>query len=585
MKKLLFISIVFLSCFTSIAQVTFEKSFGGINIDSVSCVKKTSDGGYIICGSTNSFGAGNYDVMVTKINSYGTKLWSKTFGGTGEDHGNAIKQTSDGGYIIVGSTKNNNETNQNIYLVKIDAAGGLTWSETIGNDSADQGNDVIQTFDGGYAVTGYSDYSGTKTAYLVRVGANGSAVSEKHLTYKAEGKSLIQTADGGFVISGTMINSPGADGWNILMKVDNSGNGLWTKIFTSDYSYEGMSLMPASDGGFMIGASAENQDLNISAACLLKTNSSGGLEWTKFYNAGEGVSFQQTSDNGYIISGNRFSAPNNSDIYLIKTDSVGSQQWATVMGGANNEMAVSVIQTNDLGYMVSGSLGTSNFDGFLFKTNTTGGTSCSTNTLTVTDSLIISNEYNVMMIADLYGLMPTISFIETAFANQDITSTAICAVVTPADAVPLDSGLAEIPADTTSSPDSITAVHGPAAIKPAINGSENRIDDKGNHENEEFNKTISSIMNSEASMESLNVFPNPANGENVNISISTSKAQKVLVVVYDELGRESYSKVIFTGDSSESIFAIDPSGKLKPGIYMIAASSEKTTLMKRLIVK
>src|SRR5437762_2299823 len=103
MKKLLLISILSLSWIFSKAQTTFEKSFGGSNDDSAACVRKTMDGGYVICGSTKSFGAGNYDVYIVKINADGSKSWTKTFGGSGSDYGRSIQQTADSGYVITGS--------------------------------------------------------------------------------------------------------------------------------------------------------------------------------------------------------------------------------------------------------------------------------------------------------------------------------------------------------------------------------------------------------------------------------------------------------------------------------------------------
>ncbi|MEO5572427.1 MAG: hypothetical protein ABIT08_15330, partial [Bacteroidia bacterium] len=136
-------------------QVTFQKTYGGMGNDLAYSVQQTTDGGYVMTGYTNSFGAGNYDVYLIKTDAEGDVKWTKTFGGTDVDWGYSVQQTSDGGYIIVGWTFSFG-TNESVYLIKTDSNGDSLWTKTFGGTDFDNCSFVQQTSDGGYIMTGMS---------------------------------------------------------------------------------------------------------------------------------------------------------------------------------------------------------------------------------------------------------------------------------------------------------------------------------------------------------------------------------------------------------------------------------------------
>jgi hypothetical protein len=150
----------------------WSKTFGGRGDDGGYSVQQTSDGGYIIVGYTTSYGAGGYDVYLIKVDANGNMQWSKTFGGRGDDGGLSVQQTRDGGYIIVGSTESFGSGGYDVYLIKVDANGNMQWSKTFGGRGDDWGRSVQQTRDGGYIIVGWtrSFGSGESDVYLIKLG-------------------------------------------------------------------------------------------------------------------------------------------------------------------------------------------------------------------------------------------------------------------------------------------------------------------------------------------------------------------------------------------------------------------------------
>ena len=184
-------------------QVTFQKTYGGMSNDEGHSLLQTSDSGYIIAGHTHSFGAGSQDVYLLKTDSNGDTLWTKTFGGTGNDAGFSIDKTGDGGYIIVGTTTSFGAGANDVYIIKIDSVGNAIWTKTYGGIDGDIGTTVKQTIDGGYIITGYSTV-GSQDVYLVKTDALGNIIWTK--TYGGsgidQGNSLELTIAGGYIILG-----------------------------------------------------------------------------------------------------------------------------------------------------------------------------------------------------------------------------------------------------------------------------------------------------------------------------------------------------------------------------------------------
>jgi hypothetical protein len=196
---------------------------------------QTSVGGYAIAGFTISFGAGRGDAYVVKLDANGNLLWTKTIGGESDDWGNSLIQTSDGGYVIAGYTKSFGAGDWDVYVVKLDANGNLQWTKTIGGENEDLGSSLIQTSDGGYAIAGTTIYFGAGgwDVYVVKLDAKGNLQWTKTIGGKNEdgGSSIIQTSDGGYVIAGHTESFGAGDVY--LVKLDKNGNACCAVSQTS----------------------------------------------------------------------------------------------------------------------------------------------------------------------------------------------------------------------------------------------------------------------------------------------------------------------------------------------------------------
>ncbi|MCG2676856.1 hypothetical protein L6304_06800, partial [bacterium] len=132
----------------------WTKTYGGKGFDEGSSVQQTSDGGYIIAGCTGSFAGRWLDVYLVRTDANGNALWTKTYGGKDIDGGSSVQQTSDGGYIIAGYTESFGAGGQDVYLIRTDANGNALWTKTYGGKDNDGGSSVQQTSDGGYIIAG-----------------------------------------------------------------------------------------------------------------------------------------------------------------------------------------------------------------------------------------------------------------------------------------------------------------------------------------------------------------------------------------------------------------------------------------------
>ena len=189
-------------------DTTWTKTFGGIEMDRGYSVQQTSDGGYIITGATSNFGSGGTDVWLIKTDASGTESWNKTFGGTSYETGRSVKQTSDGGYVIVATTDSYGNGKLDYWLIKTDSEGNEEWNKTFGGTDNDELPSVQQTADGGYALVGAtrSYGSGGQDVWLIKTDASGTELWNKTLggTDDEIGHAFQQTTDGGYIITGAI---------------------------------------------------------------------------------------------------------------------------------------------------------------------------------------------------------------------------------------------------------------------------------------------------------------------------------------------------------------------------------------------
>lgn len=343
-------------------------------------------------------------------NFLGKVEWVKNFGGSGEDTGQSIIQTIDGGYAILGFSNSVDGDLQyktlevnDYWLLKLDAEGNLQWNQTYGGSKDDRGQSLVQTFDGGYALTGYamsddgdgSVNQGFHDNWLLKLDASGAIEWEKSFGFSGHDHSydILQTDDGGFFFTGFLdITSARADGntekGNTLTrhgvgefwgtKIDALANLQWRGYFGGSNNDRSHAVVRSEDGGFVMAGFSESDDFDISSTqgsydyWLVKIDGQGDFLWERsFGGSGIEISYDidNTLDGGYVVAGNSFSVDGDignykgeSDFWLIKVDDFGKLIWERSYGGTGFDAAQAVRSSKDGGYYVVGNSKSSDLD-------------------------------------------------------------------------------------------------------------------------------------------------------------------------------------------------------------------------------
>lgn len=390
-KTLLTTCLLFLSAlaitasFSSVfAASGFCSTYGGPNDEVAYSILQTSDGGYVLAGYTGSFGAGGLDVWLIKVDSSGQMQWNETYGGLNNDTAYSLVQTRDGGLALAGYTQSFGAGGSNFWLIKTNSAGRIAWNQSFGGTGEDIAYSLIQTEDGGFALVGStnsSDSAGKNDFWLVKTDEAGKM--QWNRTFGGAGeevaKSIIQTNDGGYAISGYKLspNASAYDAW--VIKTDNSGIPRWNQTYGGPRPDGIFSLLPAGNGGFALAGGTVVSNANKSDVWMLTADSSGSMMWNKTYGGilpEAAESLIPTADGGYGIAGITESFGEGSqDCWLIKTDQSGNMLWNQTFGGPQSDAAYSIVQTGDGGYALAGfteSSGAGDRDFFLVKVDGNG---------------------------------------------------------------------------------------------------------------------------------------------------------------------------------------------------------------------
>ena len=292
-------------------NMQWQRTIGGKRFDEAHYAMHTSDGGYIIAGSTGSYGAGSDDFWLVKTDAEGIEQWNRTFGGEYADIASSVRQTSDGGYIMAGRTESYGAGFDDFWLVKTDPEGTEQWNRTFGGDSIDSLYSFQQTIDGGYILCGDTRSFGT-----------GSS-----------------------------------DFW--LVKTDNNGIELWNRTFGGANYDRAYSVQHTSDGGYILTGMTRSFSANHFDFLLVKTDSNGTEQWNRTIvgpnEDNSPHSILQSPGGGYIIAGKTGSGGTESyDMWLVMTDQDGYVQWETTFGGTGHDVARSVLLALDGGLVVAG---------------------------------------------------------------------------------------------------------------------------------------------------------------------------------------------------------------------------------------
>ncbi len=240
----------------TIGDTLWTKTYGGDSTDEATCIEKTSDGGFIITGGTASDSAGNMDVYLIRINSIGDTVWTRTYGGDSVEIGNSVQQTSDGGFVIAGYTNSFGAGNSDVFLIRTNKDGDTLWTKTYGGDSLDIGNSIREINSTGFIITGLtrSYGAGLNDVYFIRTDNDGDTLWTKtHGGENSEaGRSIQETGDGGFIIIADF-KVKGSNSVNFYMVRTNSTcDTLWTKILYGSSVLVGNEVQMTFDESFAV---------------------------------------------------------------------------------------------------------------------------------------------------------------------------------------------------------------------------------------------------------------------------------------------------------------------------------------------
>ncbi len=353
--------IVAVSALAQAPDTLWTRTFGNpYYTDMGNCVSATTDGGYIITGWTSDGIAP--DLYLVKTDSIGNEEWSRAFGGESNDEGHSVQQTSDGGYIVVGQTVSFGAGQNDIWLIKTDHLGNEEWNQTFGGGDAEKGRSVQQTSDGGFIITGttYTFGTGEGDVWLIKTDQSGNEEWSRTFGGSSvdDGECVQLTSDGGYIVVGMnySFGFPNCDVW--LIKTDDSGNEEWSQTYGGTGSDIGFSVQQTNDDGYIIAGQTWSFGAGESDVWLVKTDESGEEQWNRAFGGEEhdwGKSVVQTSDFGYIITGTTESfGAGWYDVYVFKTDSEGNLEWERTFGGSSQGEGKSVLQNGDTEYIIVG---------------------------------------------------------------------------------------------------------------------------------------------------------------------------------------------------------------------------------------
>ena len=337
----------------SMGQIKFQTTFGNVNNDLGKSVIQLIDSSYIMVGYTNSIGFGGYDIFLVKADKYGALVWQKTIGGTDWDFANSLQQTLDGGFIIAGSTYSYGYGNADGYVVKTDASGNISWSKTFGGANDDEFKSVIQTADGGYALAGYTKSYGDLNgdAWVFKLLANGdSSWSKKYGGIKEDfANSITQLQNLDIILAGGTRSSSTSGNSETNFTTLDILTGIQTHSYTDLSSVdEYYNDIEQGINGFIVACGSTHSvlysfdgvvDMYTSNYNYFNAFSAGASE------ADELLAITKTKDKGYVLVGktNSYGAILD-DVFFIKMDSVGAygNNITSIQDNYLNEMSISV---------------------------------------------------------------------------------------------------------------------------------------------------------------------------------------------------------------------------------------------------
>jgi uncharacterized delta-60 repeat protein len=338
------------------------RSYGGTGYDIANFVQATSDGGCIVAGDTGSFGAGGEDVWVLRLDQEGNIQWQRSYGGTDDEVANSIQETSDGGYIVAGDTWSFGAGDDDFWVLKLDQYGNIQWQRSYGGSDDDIAFSIQETSGGGYIVAGITGSfgAGGGDIWVLRLDQYGNIQWQKCYGGSDDeyALSIQESSDGGYLVAG-YTESFGAGAWDAwVLKLDQNGNVQWQRVYGGSSLEVAFSMQATSDGGCVMAGATGSFGAGGGDVWVLRLDQNGNIQWQKCYGGTDfdaASCIQVTSDGGYIVAGGTESfGAGDGDAWVLRLDQYGNVQWQRVYGGSYVDRPFSIQVTSDGGYIVAG---------------------------------------------------------------------------------------------------------------------------------------------------------------------------------------------------------------------------------------
>ena len=393
MKKSILIAYLFLSGLLVSAQIKFQHLYGGPAYDDAQDILQTGDGGFMLCGTTESFGAGQSDIWVVKTDNAGLVQWSKAYGSSGLEYGAAIKKDPSGGFIIAGTTfgLSADTLTDDFLLVKINSSGNVLWSKTYGGPANDEAHALTVMPDSGFAIAGTTASFGTaasQSGYVVRTDKNGTLLWSKAISQNSDQQlfAIEATDDGGCIVAGYTYVSTLQLFDILLAKLNANGSKQWVHRYGGSNSEQAYAITKASTGGYVVSGYTSSFGTGQEDACILRVDDGGDFLWFNTYGTAESErarSIYWKPTEGLFISGQaKVNSPSGyvDHNFLLRADTDGVVNWAKTFGPTLNiSLSYAATRCSDGGYAMAGltgGFGAQLNDVYLVKTNDAGGSGC-----------------------------------------------------------------------------------------------------------------------------------------------------------------------------------------------------------------
>ena len=369
------------------AQTTFQKRYTGAGFSFPGHLHESSNGDLVVSGHSDSFSSSMSGYLMV-LDSLGNLQWANQYGGTGTEHINYVYEMADGSYLTAGWS-DSFSSNEDAWVMHVDVTGAVLWSKVYGGAGEDRVRFILDDGAGAFYLLGHTTSigSGIEDILLMKIDSSGNVIWDKSYGGPLEdrGRAMTWSHDGNLVLTGWTDGFGAGRKDAILMKVDTAGSIIWQKVCGEANAERGQDVILTSDNGFMISGFRKRIGAPFNDPMLIKTDASGSVQWLKLYESAAEGTFRgvlETSDGGYFAYGDLSIAPavDSHSVYILRTDNTGSPAWAKEIGSTGDEGYPDAVENADGGFTLIAH--TSSFradslhDPYLVRTDSEGSSLC-----------------------------------------------------------------------------------------------------------------------------------------------------------------------------------------------------------------